>query len=86
MLSQGELSCSRGVPLKKQEFENLVASLKQAGSIRRGFAKPSRITEFPPVDVKAVRTRLKKSQLEFANMIGVSVSTLQKWEQGRRRL
>jgi putative transcriptional regulator len=37
------------------------------------------------MDVKAIRQRLKKSQAEFARMIGVSVSTLQEWEQGRRR-
>ena len=37
------------------------------------------------MDVKAIRGRLGKSQAEFALMIGVSVSTLQNWEQGRRR-
>jgi putative transcriptional regulator len=43
------------------------------------------VTEFSPMDVKAVRERLGKSQSEFATMIGVSVATLQNWEQGRRR-
>ena len=43
------------------------------------------MTEFAPVDVKAIRRRLGKSQSAFARMIGVSVSTLQNWEQGRRR-
>ncbi|MGB2610862.1 MAG: helix-turn-helix domain-containing protein, partial [Isosphaeraceae bacterium] len=33
--------------------------------------------------VKAIRQRLGKSQSEFALLIGVSVSTLQNWEQGR---
>ncbi len=28
---------------------------------------------------------MRKSQAEFAGMIGVSLSTLQNWEQGRRR-
>ena len=71
--------------MKKQEFENLVDSIRQAGRIRRGEAEPSRVVEFAPVNVKAVRRRLGKSQSEFARMIGVSVSTLQNWEQGRRR-
>jgi putative transcriptional regulator len=71
--------------MRKQDFENLVESIRQAGRIRRGEAKPSRVVEFAPVDVKAVRRRLGKSQSEFARMIGVSVSTLQNWEQGRRR-
>jgi putative transcriptional regulator len=71
--------------MKKQDFEELVESIRQAGRIRRGEAKPSRVAEFAPVDVKAVRLRLGKSQPAFARMIGVSVATLRNWEQGRRR-
>jgi putative transcriptional regulator len=63
----------------------LATSIRQAGRIRRGQGKPSRVIEFTPLDVKAIRTRLGKSQSEFARMIGVGVSTLQNWEQGRRR-
>jgi putative transcriptional regulator len=71
--------------MRKQDFENLVESVRQAGRIRRGEMRPSRVTEFRPVDVKAIREALGKSQSEFARMIGVSVATLQNWEQGRRR-
>jgi putative transcriptional regulator len=71
--------------MKKQGFDRLVASVRQAGAIRRGELEPSRAAEFAPPDVKAIRQRLGKSQSEFALMIGVSVSTLQNWEQGRRR-
>jgi putative transcriptional regulator len=71
--------------MKKSDFDHLTASIKQAGKIRRGEAKPSRVTEIVPIDVKAIRRRLGKSQSEFATMIGVSVATLQNWEQGRRR-
>jgi putative transcriptional regulator len=71
--------------MRKQDFQELVTSIRQAGSIRRGEAQPSRTTELAPVDVKAIRRRLGKSQSEFARMIGVSVATLQNWEQGRRR-
>lgn len=39
---------------------------------------------FKPEPVKTVRASLGASQSEFALMIGVSVATLQKWEQGRR--
>jgi len=34
-------------------------------------------------DVRAIRYKLKQSQAEFALMIGVSVTTLQGWEEGR---
>ncbi len=71
--------------MKKSDFENLVASIKQAGAIKRGKLRASRVTKFRPADVRAIRERLGKSQSEFALMIGVSISTLQNWEQGRRQ-
>lgn len=71
--------------MKQQDFDRLVTSVKQAGAIRRGQLKPGRVTEFRPEDVRAIRGQLEKSQEEFALMIGVSVATLQNWEQGRRR-
>ena len=71
--------------MRKKDFANLVESIKKAGAVRRGAARASRVTELASVDVKAIRHGLGKSQAEFARMIGVSVSTLQNWEQGRRR-
>jgi len=71
--------------MKKNDFENLVASIHEAGRVRRGETKASRAAEFASVDVKAIRKRLGKSQTAFAHMIGVSVATLRNWEQGRRR-
>lgn len=70
--------------MKHDDFSQLVASIKQAGQIRRGDMPPSRSFEFQPADIKAIRMNLGKSQSEFALMIGVSVATLQNWEQGRR--
>jgi putative transcriptional regulator len=71
--------------MKENDFNNLVKSIKQAGKIKSGHLKPSRTFEFDPMDIKAIRKKLHKSQSEFAIMIGVSLSTLQNWEQGRRR-
>jgi putative transcriptional regulator len=71
--------------MKAKDFEKLVKSVKQAGRIRRGKMKALRTFKFRPADVKAIRESLGKSQSEFALMIGVSVSTLQNWEQGRRQ-
>lgn len=34
-------------------------------------------------DVRAIRYKLNQSQADFAMMIGVSVATLQGWEEGR---
>ncbi len=71
--------------MRKKDFDNLVTSIRQAGQIRRGEIKPSRVTHFAPPDIRAIRRRLGQSQTEFARMIGVSIGTLQNWEQGRRR-
>lgn len=70
--------------MKDTAFEELLTSVRQAGRIRRGTLKPSRVTEFRPANVRAVRAKLGTSQAEFALMIGVSVATLRNWEQGRR--
>lgn len=71
--------------MKKELFDELVSSIKEAGRIHRGEAEPSRTFVFEPDDVREIREKLHKSQSEFARMIGVSVSTLQNWEQGRRQ-
>jgi putative transcriptional regulator len=71
--------------MKRQAFEELVTSIRQAGDILRGVSPPSRVREIAPADVKAIRRRLGQSQSEFASMIGASVATLQNWEQGRRQ-
>jgi putative transcriptional regulator len=70
--------------MKREAFEQLVESVREAGRIRRRAARPSRTFRFAPADVKAIRKKLGKSQPEFALMIGVSVATLRNWEQGRR--
>ncbi len=70
--------------MKKEAFDELVASVREAGKIRRGKKKASRVSRFRVSDVKKIRAKLGVSQSEFAMMIGVSVATLQNWEQGRR--
>jgi putative transcriptional regulator len=70
--------------MKKQLFDELVSSIHEAGAIRRGEKTPARKFVFTPAQVRSIRLKLKKSQSEFAQMIGVTISTLQNWEQGRR--
>jgi putative transcriptional regulator len=38
-----------------------------------------------PVDIKAIRRRVKMSQAEFALAYGISKRALQEWEQGGRQ-
>ena len=70
--------------MKDKDFSKLVASIKEAGQIKYGHKKSSRIFEIAPPSIKAIRKNLNLSQSDFALMIGVSISTLQNWEQGRR--
>ena len=49
-------------------------------------ALPMRFVDVPEeVDVKAIRSRLGLSQVEFSRRYAVSQRSLQEWEQGRRR-
>lgn len=70
--------------MKKELFEELTASIKEAGKIKNGIKKPSRIFEYSPLNIKKIREKFSITQAKFAEMIGVSLSTLQNWEQGRR--
>ena len=71
--------------MKKALFDELTESVREAGQIHTGSKKASRRFAFKAEDVRAIRERLDKSQSEFAHMIGVTLSTLQNWEQGRRQ-
>lgn len=65
-------------------FTELVASVREGGAILRGEKEPTRRFEIAAPDVKQIRERYELSQSEFAALLGVSVKTLQNWEQGRR--
>ena len=71
--------------MKDKDFRKLLESVQQAGAIASGGRKPSRVAKFSAPDIKLIRRDLAVSQGQFASMIGVSVTTLQNWEQGRRQ-
>jgi putative transcriptional regulator len=70
--------------MSSQLFDELSESIKEAGKIRRGKAKPSRTFTYGATDIRKLRESVAVSQAQFARMIGVSKGTLQNWEQGRR--
>lgn len=70
--------------MNDEDFQKLVTSIEQAGAIRRGTKKPARRTVIKDPDPKAIRESLGLSQSDFALLIGVSVRTIQNWEQHRR--
>lgn len=65
-------------------FDELVASIKEAGAIKRNEIKASRVTELELPDIKEVREKTGLTQAEFAARLHISARTLQNWEQGRR--
>ncbi len=71
--------------MNSTDFDLLLTSVRQAGEIKAGRSAPSRSFELDVGDIKKLRATLDVTQREFALLIGVSVSTLRNWEQGRRR-
>ncbi len=72
--------------MRKELFDELLESVKQATAIERGEMKPSRLFAVNRKnDVARVRARLGLSQSRFASLLGISAHTLKNWEQGRRQ-
>ena len=71
--------------MKPQLFDELLTSVREGGAILRGQQHPSRRFALEASGVRAIREQTRLSQSEFAQLIGVSVKTLQNWEQDRRR-
>ncbi len=70
--------------MDEQSFAELVEGVKQMKAIMQGEMQPGRIFVYPSPDVKAIREHLQLTQAQFAALMGISVRTLQNWEQGRR--
>lgn len=76
--------------MRKDLFDQLVESVRQMKEIEAGQRKASRVTRSEELvrgapDVAALRAQFGLSQAKFAALLGISVDTLQNWEQRRRR-
>ena len=71
--------------MRDELFEELKESIKQGGKILKGKRKPGREFNFDNPDPKQIREILGLSQTKFAKLLGISIATLQNWEQGRRK-
>ena len=71
--------------MKKELFEELKQSLREANLVKRGQLKPGRVFHAnPESSIVRMRGKLWLSQSRFAAILGISTDTLQNWEQGRR--
>lgn len=68
--------------MKDEDFQGIVAGLKDAIAFVQGDAGRARVTAGP--DVKAIRAKTKLSQTKFADKLRVPVGTVRDWEQHRR--
>ena len=71
--------------MKDEMFKDLLQSVREGGAILRGEREPNRQFHISSTSVKQIREKTNLSQSEFATMMGVSVKTLQNWEQDRRK-
>lgn len=71
--------------MKQELFDELLESVKQGGEILTGERKPSRKFEYIGINIQSLRKKYGLSQSKFAALLGISVSTLRNWEQGRRK-
>lgn len=77
--------------MRRQLFDELLQSVQEMREIQEGKRRPARVTSAKEIfqrdvqDVAALRKHFGLSQSKFAAMLGISVDTLQNWEQGRRQ-
>jgi putative transcriptional regulator len=70
---------------QERDFEQeLRESIEDIRAYKRGERKLRTRTYVPVPPPAEIRQRLNLSQHAFAGLLGVSVRTLQEWEQGRR--
>lgn len=73
--------------MSETTFDRLKAAIEEMNAHRTGDVDlPAEQVHFADEpDPRQVRARMRLSQEDFAYVLGISVRTLQNWEQGRRR-
>ena len=75
----------RDEDMDAEDFDNLVAGLRDVADWRRG-KRAGFVAHVPAsVDVRAIRAATAHTQASFARTYGFSVAAVRDWEQGRRQ-
>lgn len=78
--------------LQRETFESLLEAARDLRRRRRerlgrllGVRRAgARLAPAVPIDVQSIRRMTGLSQAKFAELLGIELSTLRNWEQGRR--
>lgn len=70
--------------MDKELFDKLIESVEQMNAIERGEMQPANVHRHHLPDVRSLREASGMKQGEFADIVGVSPSLVQSWEQHRR--
>jgi putative transcriptional regulator len=65
-------------------FEELLAGVQRSREVASGTRPAAPTLQFDAITIKKLRGRTRLSQSQFAVLLGVELSTLRNWEQGRR--
>ena len=66
-------------------FDDIMQGLGEAVEFTRGQQAGAIIHDVSPLDIKDIRQQLDMTQEEFAQAVGVKLSTLRHWERGDRK-
>ncbi len=64
--------------------QEILEGIEEIKAFKKGKVSLRTRTLKEPASSKKIREKLKLSQVDFASLMGVSVRTVQDWEQGRR--
>lgn len=78
------ISCDTMARKAKGFGADLVEGMKLVLAHQRGAGQLEQVWP-QPIDVKAIRKRVKMSQAEFSRTYGITKRALQEWEQGGRQ-
>ena len=70
---------------KREIGKEILDGIKEIKAHKKGEKSLRTHTLKDPAPVKEIRAKLKLSQSAFAGLMGVSLRTVQDWEQGRRK-
>lgn len=70
---------------KRDIGQEILEGIREVKAYKAGKKALRTHTLKAPAPVRDIRTKLRLSQSAFAGLMGVSVRTIQDWEQGRRK-